>query len=326
MPGGVNTSTSNTTNAIAAAGRKFVAELKTLEGDPYVYGAAGPAQFDCSGLVQYGLEKIGVPAVPRTSEAQWAWIKQNGTVINKGQLQPGDLIFSQWPGDNASPGHVQVYLGGGQVIQAPHPGGTVSTAPLSADTGHIVGYGRVPHLENAVTGTGLSGLPGFGAGQDIGGLIGEAGTLLHGIAEMLDFAFGLFAPGQGWRMAFGALAIGSGIGAVKAYTSGGDSMGGASFPVAVGLAGVATLSAFMALRTWPQEAKGPEKPGAYLAEILEGQPPPPGPKRVHETDTIEAGLAVFAVAWLAQKASSLINTVITSITGALGALGLVALA
>lgn len=309
----------------ASGAQIFVAELRQLLGDKYVYGAAGPNTFDCSGLVQYTLQKIGVTGVPRTSEAQWAWVKANHTQINKSQLQPGDLVFSQWPGDNASPGHVQVYIGGGKVIQAPHAGATVSIANLTDDTGHIVGYGHVPGLS---TGPGVGvppALPGQ-TGVDIGGLLGEAGSLLHGIAEMLDFAFGFFAPGQGWRIAFGAGAAVAGAGAVKAYTSQGGSAGGSAFPLSVGLAGASTLSAFMALRPWPQQAGGPEKPGEYVAEILSGQPPPPGPKRQHETGTIEAGLAVFAVAWLAQKASSAINTIITSITSGLVGLGLIAAA
>lgn len=299
----------------------FVSVLRGLIGDPYQYGAAGPTAFDCSGLVQYGLEQIGMANVPRTSEAQWKWIKESGGQINKGQLKPGDLVFSQWPGDNASPGHVQVYVGGGKVIQAPHPGGSVSVASLSSDTGHIVGYGRIPFsgraiFENRVTQS--------VQGSDVGGLIGEAGTLLHGISEMLDWAFSLFAPGQGWRIAFGAASVATGYGAVKAYMASGPE--GAGFPLAVGLAGASALSAFMALRSWPQLAGGPEKPGAYVAEILEGQPPPPGPKRVKETGQIEAGLAVFAVAWLAQKAASGINSIVTAITGALSGLGLIALA
>jgi hypothetical protein len=302
--------------AITAA--RFITALKSVLGDQYQLGAAGPNTFDCSGLVQWALESIGMQDVPRTSEAQWAWV----TKINKSQLKPGDLVFSQWPGDNASPGHVQIYLGGGQVIQAPHTGATVDIVPLSSDTGHIVGYGRVPALGASALVAG----PPPATGDDVGSLVSEAGTLLHGIASMLDFAFSMFQPGQGWRIAFGAGSVASGYGAVKAYTSDSGSLGGASFPLAVGLASVCAISGFMALRSWPQLASGSEKPGAYLAEILEGQPPPPGPARVHETDEIEAGLAVFAVAWLAQKTSSLINTVITSVTGALGGLGLIAAA
>lgn len=302
--------------------KRFISALKSFLGTPY---GTGPGQVDCSLLIQDALAKVGIVA-PRTSEQQWAWVRQNHTEVNKSQLQPGDLVFSQWPGDNASPGHVQVYIGGGQVIQASHPGAVVSIASLSSDTGHIVGYGRVPGLSgdvNYVAGA-TADAQSIQTGGNLGGIIGEAGSLLHGIAEMLDFAFGFFAPGQGWRIAFGTAAAGSGYVAVRAYMAQEGSMGGSSFPLAVGAAGVSTLAAFMALRPWPQQAGGPEKPGEYVAEILSGQPPPPGPKRVHETGEIEAGLAVFAVAWLASKAASTINTVISGITSALVGLGLIA--
>lgn len=301
----------------------FVNELKSREGDAYVYGAAGPSTFDCSGLVQWGLEAVGLTGVPRTSEEQWAWIKSNGWQVNKDQLKPGDLIFSQWPGDNASPGHVQVYIGGGKVIQAPHPGGSVSVASLSADTGHIVGYGRPP-LGSGPQTTGGAGAAGTGKGTDVGGWLSEAGDLLHGAAEVLDFIFGFFYPGQGWRIAFGAGAAVTGLGAVHEYRASGGNAGSAQFPAAVGLAGIATMSAFMALRSWPQEAGGPEKPGHYIAEILEGQPPPPGPRRVKETGTIEAGLGTFAVIWAANKASGVVNSIVTSITSIIAGLGLLA--
>ena len=328
---------------VTATPAEFVAWLRKQLGKPYRSGAAGPDAFDCSGLVWDGLESIGYSGsagggLPRTSEAQWAWIRQNNGQINKNQLRPGDLVFSQWPGDNASPGHVQVYIGGGQVIQAPHTGATVSIASLSSDTGHIVGYGRIPGFNDpnvnvgAAVGYGLgisqgqSGTNELQTGANIGNLVSEAGTLLHGLAEVLDFVYGFFAPGQGWRLAFGAGALVAGAGAVRAYTAGEGSMGGSSFPLAVGLAGAATLSAFMALRPWPQQAGGPEKPGEYVAEILSGQPPPPGPKRVHETGEIEAGLAVFAVAWLANKATQFINSVISGVSSALVGLGLIAAA
>jgi NlpC/P60 family len=333
----------NPTAPVVATPQGFVTWLKSELGKPYQLGAAGPNAFDCSGLIYDGLNSIGYPgsangSVPRTSEQQWAWIKANNGQINKSQLQPGDLVFSQWPGDNASPGHVQVYIGGGKVIQAPHTGASVSIASLSSDTGHIVGYGRIPGFNDpnvnlgAAAGYGLgisqgqSGTNVLQTGANLGQFVTEAGTLLHGIAEMLDFAFGFFAPGQGWRIAFGAGAVVSGYGAVRAYTAGEGSMGGSSFPLAVGLAGVSTLAAFMALRPWPQEAKGSEPPGAYIAEILSGQPPPAGPKRVKETSTIEAGLAVFAVAWLANKATQFINSVVSGVSSALVGLGLIAAA
>jgi hypothetical protein len=138
----------------APDGPAIVAELRKFLGDEYIYGAAGPDTFDCSGLVYYGLTKLGFKGVPRTSEQQYQW----ATKITQADLQPGDLIFEQWPGDGPAPGHVIVYAGGGQVIEAPQPGGQVQLRKWSPSETTIVGYGRVP------------GVPGGGGGG--GGLAG----------------------------------------------------------------------------------------------------------------------------------------------------------
>lgn len=124
---------------MSLTGAEIVSEVKKFAGDPYVYGDAGPSSFDCSGLVQYVLGKLGVSA-PRTSEAQWGWVQK----ISKSQLQPGDLVFAQFPGDNASPGHVGIYTGGGQVLSAEDPAQGVGYASLASWGSNVVGYGRVP--------------------------------------------------------------------------------------------------------------------------------------------------------------------------------------
>lgn len=158
------TSPQQGTNQLNRLGPLFqmVNLIKNEIGAPYVYGTEGPSTFDCSGLVQWAAGKAGIKGVPRTSEAQWAWVDK----IPLSQLQPGDLVFSQWPGDNASPGHVQVYVGGGQVIGADNTHTGVEQTSLAASAGHVVGYGRIPgqpagsggseSLLNTLTG-GLSG-------------------------------------------------------------------------------------------------------------------------------------------------------------------------
>lgn len=122
----------------------FLKQIQSLVGD---HSAVGPAAispaagFDCSGLVYYALGQIGVKNPPRTSESQFNWVDK----INLKQLKPGDLVFTQWPGDNSAPGHVQIYIGGGKLIQSPgNATGSVSITSLAQDAGHIVGYGRIP--------------------------------------------------------------------------------------------------------------------------------------------------------------------------------------
>jgi cell wall-associated NlpC family hydrolase len=88
-----------------------IAYAKAQLGKPYQWGAAGPYAFDCSGLVQQAWKAAGV-TLPRTTGDQ----AQTGTRTTRARLQPGDLIFTN------DFGHVQLYIGGDQVIQARHTG------------------------------------------------------------------------------------------------------------------------------------------------------------------------------------------------------------
>ena len=198
---------------MALSGNSIVTEVEKFVGDPYVYGGESPSGFDCSGLVQYVLGQVGVSGVPRTSEEQYAW----ATKIQKNQLQPGDLVFAQFPGDNASPGHVGVYTGNGQVLSAEDPALGVGYASLSSWGGNIVGYGRVPG-STAGSSSNTSGTP--TPGSSPGGVIGFAESIplmgglftamepfLHAVATVIDYSFGVFEPGQGLRIAFGAGAL-----------------------------------------------------------------------------------------------------------------------
>lgn len=150
------------------------------------------------------------------------------------------------------------------------------------------------------------------------GLLQETGTLLHGSAVVLDRAFALFAPGQGWRIVFGAGAGAAGIGAVKAYRSGTGEDDG-SLPLAILLTGVTALGAFMALRPWPQADGQPIKPGAYAVDLLKGEPPPAGPGSIPagEVELTEAGLATLVGLWAAGKVANGLG----SAAGAAGSIG-----
>ena len=137
-------------------GNQIAAEVLKFKGFPYVYGGSGPHSFDCSGLVQYVLTQLGLKNVPRTSEAQWSWVQK----ISASQLAPGDLVFAQFPSDtDPSPGHVGVYIGGGQILSAEDPAQGVGLDSLSNWSGSIVGYGRVPS-SSAGTGATLDSSPG----------------------------------------------------------------------------------------------------------------------------------------------------------------------
>jgi cell wall-associated NlpC family hydrolase len=128
--------------AISTEALKFI-------GAPYVYGGTTPSGWDCSGFTQYVLKKVGYGNVPRTSEQQWAWVDK----IDKSQLQPGDLVFAQFPGDNASPGHVGIYTGNGQVLSAEDPQSGTQESSLSSWGSNVVGYGRPPNSSQTASTT-----------------------------------------------------------------------------------------------------------------------------------------------------------------------------
>jgi cell wall-associated NlpC family hydrolase len=83
-------------------------------GKPYVYGATGPDNYDCSGLVQAAWASAGL-SIPRTTYEQWAALPH----IPLSDLQPGDLIL--YNGES----HVAIYVGDGEIIDAPHTGAVV---------------------------------------------------------------------------------------------------------------------------------------------------------------------------------------------------------
>jgi cell wall-associated NlpC family hydrolase len=98
-----------------------VAAARTRLGVPYVWGATGPATFDCSGLTGWAYQQAGV-ALPRTSREQF----NVGARIGLANLAAGDLLF--WATDVRNPAsihHVGMYLGAGWMIHAPRTGTTV---------------------------------------------------------------------------------------------------------------------------------------------------------------------------------------------------------
>ena len=92
----------------------------TKLGDPYVYAAAGPNAFDCSGLVMWAYAQVGISLVHYTG-AQWT----EGEHISSSQLEPGDLVFF-YPDIS----HVGMYVGDGLMIDAPTFGQPVQIQPV----------------------------------------------------------------------------------------------------------------------------------------------------------------------------------------------------
>ncbi|PZF88983.1 C40 family peptidase [Micromonospora deserti] len=99
-------------------------------GKPYVWGADGPDGYDCSGLTSAAWRAAG-KSLPHNTRMQWGVVAH----ISRGELRPGDLVFYR------GLGHMGLYVGGGQVIDAPSAGRNVLKRDM--DLMPIQGYGRV---------------------------------------------------------------------------------------------------------------------------------------------------------------------------------------
>lgn len=106
---------SGSDSSASTKAEKVLAFARAQMGKPYVWGATGPASYDCSGLTQAAWKAAGV-TIPRTT---WDQVEV-GTRIATADLQPGDLVFFY---DDIS--HVGIYKGDGMMIHAPKPGANV---------------------------------------------------------------------------------------------------------------------------------------------------------------------------------------------------------
>lgn len=104
-------------SSVPASGRAAVAVRAAMAqvGDAYVYGAAGPNAYDCSGLTMMAWGQAGV-GLPHSSSAQFG----SGPRISQSDLQPGDLVFYYSPIS-----HVGMYIGNGLIVHAANPGAGV---------------------------------------------------------------------------------------------------------------------------------------------------------------------------------------------------------
>ncbi|MEU9441889.1 NlpC/P60 family protein [Streptomyces sp. NPDC048304] len=128
-PGRASRSASDARDALEQTGSASAPNARAAEavayayaklGSPYVWGAAGPNAFDCSGLVQAAYRSAGI-SLPRTTYAQI----NAGRRVTRSELRPGDLVFYY-----SGVSHVGIYVGNGQIIHAPNPSAPVRLAPV----------------------------------------------------------------------------------------------------------------------------------------------------------------------------------------------------
>jgi cell wall-associated NlpC family hydrolase len=110
---------------------KVVAYAYAQLGKPYVFGAAGPRTFDCSGLVMMAWAQVGV----HLAHSSYIQMNEQTVHIPRSQLQPGDIVFFY------GGGHEGLYIGNGKVIHAPHTGDVVKISSIDW-IGHYTVAGR----------------------------------------------------------------------------------------------------------------------------------------------------------------------------------------
>jgi peptidoglycan DL-endopeptidase CwlO len=123
----------------------FLKAAESRIGLPYVWGAAGPRSFDCSGLVQWSFAQAGV-VMPRVAVDQ----ARTGPMVPVSQLRPGDLLF--YHTDPTAPtyiSHVAIYLGSGMMLQAPRPGLDVQVVPVDVGAGFAGAVAVYPRVAAA---------------------------------------------------------------------------------------------------------------------------------------------------------------------------------
>ena len=106
---------------VASVGQQYL-------GTPYVYGGADPSGFDCSGFVMFVYAQFGI-SLPHSVSGQAA----RGSKISIADALPGDLVIMS--------GHDGIYMGNGNIMDAPRAGGVVSIRPIWTDAYSIVRIG-----------------------------------------------------------------------------------------------------------------------------------------------------------------------------------------
>jgi cell wall-associated NlpC family hydrolase len=171
------TGATGVTGGSGVTGEQVVAEARKLLGLPYVWGGTDPDRgVDCSGLVQVVFSRLGV-YVPRVSADQ---ARAGVPVASMAQARPGDLIAWDNSSRNNGADHIAIYLGNGQMIEAPRPGGVVQIVPVTTPPDYI----RRVIPETSAVGTVGSTSPRVAAGTPYAELFTRAGQR-HGVDPTL---------------------------------------------------------------------------------------------------------------------------------------------
>ncbi len=132
--------TTNTAPTTTTGGAKVVQEARRHLGKPYVYGAAGPSSFDCSGFTQYVYKNAVGKSLPHNANSQYSY----GRSVSGSELKPGDLIFGNAGGSGIQHvGIYEVFNGKGYMLHAGNEQTDVERTPFPNSWYRVIGYKRL---------------------------------------------------------------------------------------------------------------------------------------------------------------------------------------
>lgn len=144
---GTSTGVSNGPKVASPKVQKLIDSALSKQGSPYVFGAAGPDKFDCSGLVSWALGQAGSGVGHMNARGLQKHYQANS--LTKDQLQPGDLVFFWSPNDRGIPKgqatHVEIYLGDGKTMGTDSAKEGAKVEPINWST--FIGGARPPELQ-----------------------------------------------------------------------------------------------------------------------------------------------------------------------------------
>jgi cell wall-associated NlpC family hydrolase len=149
--------------------QQAISYAKAQLGEPYAFGGAGPSSWDCSGLTMKSYSSAGVYIGTHSVNNQYQTAKSQGRLVKVNAIKAGDLLFYSSGGStaNGSMYHVTMYIGNGQMIEAPRPGTSVRIVAVRGASDRL-NPGYLPVVDASLRrkrpewANSLSGLPAAG--------------------------------------------------------------------------------------------------------------------------------------------------------------------
>jgi cell wall-associated NlpC family hydrolase len=128
---------------VGSAVQQAIAYARAQLGEPYAFGGAGPGSWDCSGLTKMSYASAGVYIGTHSASNQYSTMAAQGRLVSVNSMAAGDLLFySNGGSTSGSKYHVTIYVGGGQMVEAPRPG--VNVRQVAVRWGDLVPYAGRP--------------------------------------------------------------------------------------------------------------------------------------------------------------------------------------